>query len=118
MQSLDAPTARYKFSGQPIEQLRVARGLPLLAEIAGGGDNTPPEVPRPDAVHHHTCSERMIRLGQPESKCFARIRHRVRLSRLNRARRAENEGNPAVTCSWGRPISPRERICTAGTTSG
>ena len=37
----------------------------VLAEVAGGGHNAPPEVLLPDAVDHHPGGERILRAGNP-----------------------------------------------------
>ena len=74
MQRLDAPAARGEFRGQPVEQLGKHGRLSLTAEIIRRGHDASPEVPLPDAVHHHPRSERMIRLGKPHGKLFARER--------------------------------------------
>ena len=45
-------------SRQPFEQFRMRRGLALLAEIAGRGDNSAAQVMLPEAVDDHPRCQR------------------------------------------------------------
>ena len=51
--------------GQPVEQLGMRRGLALLAEIAGRGDDSAAEVMLPEAVDDHPRGQR----PGPSTRC-------------------------------------------------
>src|SRR4029453_8600033 len=49
-----------KSRGQPVQQLRVRRLVPLEAEVVGGADDAAAEVVLPDAVDHHPGGEGVL----------------------------------------------------------
>src|SRR5258708_30023069 len=46
-----------------IQQLGIARPVAHTAEVAGSSDNARSEMMLPDPVNHHTCSQRILRIG-------------------------------------------------------
>ena len=65
MHRLDRPAAGHEAVGEVIEQLRVRRRPPLLAEVIGSTHQSLSEMVLPDAVDHHACRQRVLRTAQP-----------------------------------------------------
>ena len=89
---LEIPAAVVQLDGQPVEQLRMGRLLPLQAKILRRADQPCAKDTLPDAVDQHTGDDRLLAAGEPpgQAKPVARralrkgIHHleHVRLQRL------------------------------------
>jgi hypothetical protein len=65
MQRLLAPASCHDFRGEPVEQLRVGRGLAARAEVAGRRHDSAAEVMLPEPVDDDARREGIVRAGQP-----------------------------------------------------
>ena len=97
MQLFLTPTLFHESDRQPVQQLRVCRGHPDVAEVFRGFDEATPEIPLPDAIHKHARCQRMRWMRKPSGQGEAatgsrRVRprrcHGERVSRL-----AQDSGN-------------------------
>ena len=56
---------------QPIEQLGMRRPAAAEAKVAGRADQPLTKMMMPDAIDHHSRSERIVRAGDPSGQCQA-----------------------------------------------
>ena len=71
MHGLHAPAPLDELGGQPVQQFRMGRGGPQLAEVSGRGHQAPAEMVLPDAVHHYPGRQGVIGLSQPPGQSQA-----------------------------------------------
>ena len=65
------PTTVDKFSGEPVEQFRMAGSFAQLAEVIWGGDNAGAKVVLPDSIGDDAGRERVVAIGNPVSESGA-----------------------------------------------
>src|SRR4051794_33062153 len=65
MHRLDIPAGFYESDRQPIEQLRMRRAFAIYTKIAWCADDSGAEVTLPDAIHHNSRGQRVVRIGDP-----------------------------------------------------
>src|SRR5437667_11172346 len=94
MHFLDASAVLYEVTGQPIEQLRMGRPLPHLAEVVWRADDSVAEMVFPNAIDHYARSERVGGTGDPAGQRQPSSRSRIgyALGIDIRERHAQNSG--------------------------
>src|ERR1700682_6330440 len=68
MHFFDRPAAFYETFREVVEKLRMRRRFAEFAEVVGRAHQSFAEMILPDAVHHRTRGERVIRIGDPFRK--------------------------------------------------
>ena len=63
VQLLDGPALGHEPARQPVEQIRMARGVTAQSKIAWGAHDAFAEMPLPHAVHHHAGGQRIVLTG-------------------------------------------------------
>src|SRR6266511_356892 len=65
MDALESPAAFNEFGSQPVEQFRMSRRHPGLAEIVRRRHETPAEMMLPEAIDDNACGQRVVAAGDP-----------------------------------------------------
>src|SRR6516162_5125603 len=65
MKLFDTPAAVHEFDSQPVQQFRMRRRIPHLAEIVESRNDAASEVMMPDAVDNHAGRQRVFPRGKP-----------------------------------------------------
>src|ERR1043166_1261670 len=84
MQLLQRPAFLDKSPRQPIEQLRMARLLTQMPEVARRADESASEMILPNAIHNNAWGERIVRAREPLRQRRATAR------RVGHSRREKN----------------------------